>query len=237
MSDNHQFYSVEVISSRKEDSSFMTHPVLISFVFPVLVTVITFFFTRLLTRKKEKTELSKIETDIEKNKVEISHIRTSFQPLVISSLQAVQNEIFKDKLNSLKELSKSKSDFFNVEQIYHEGEAFIGDTHEYAQNVYWNFTVYPVEKIKKNLLENGSLFPDSIRSEYQKLLKLIYKVYDIQKRENSNENQDMPTGVEVLLMQIAKEFDHLIDMIRKDLHLDNTFIHEFIAEHQKTKKE
>jgi len=222
-------YTVQVIQPEKGDSGFFDNPVLTSLVFPVLVTILTFLVARLVTSKKDKKDFQKVEAEIEQ-------IKTSFQPIVLNSLQNVQNEIFKDKTSSLKGLIKSKSELFNVEQIYHEGDAIIEDSYDYYQNVYLNFSNTSLSEVKKNSLDNASLFPNHIRIEFQKLLTQIFEINDIQEREFSTQNQNMPTGVETKLETISKSFDRLIDMIRKDLHLDNTFIHDFISEYQKIKK-
>ncbi len=227
--------TIEAIQSKKDDYSFLTNPILISLVFPLLVTLLTFWITRLLTRKKERAELKRVETETDKNQVEINQIKSSFQPIVISSLQSVQNEIFKDKTSSLKDLIKSKSDLFNVEQIYHEGNAIIEDSYEYYRSVYLNFGSSLLNRIKKNSLDNSSLFPNSIRDEFQKLMKSLFEIHEIQKMEFSKEVQDMPAEIEKKLVTISENFDSLIDMMRNDLHLNNTYIHDFISEHQKVK--
>src|SRR5690606_36216805 len=136
---------------------------------------------RLITRKSDKAELSKIETETEKSQEEISKIKSSYQPIILSSLQNIQNQLFQDKTNSLKELIKSKSEIFNVEQIYHEDDAIIEDTYDYYQNVYLGFSNVILENIKKNSLDNASLFPSNLREKFQNLVGLLYEVHEIQK--------------------------------------------------------
>ena len=222
-------YTIKVIQPKKVESGIFDNTVVTSFVFPILITVITFLIARFVTRKKDKKDLEKVEAEIEQ-------IKTSFQPIVLNSLQNVQNEIFKDKTNSLKGLIKSKSELFNVEQIYHEGYAIIADTYDYYQDVYLNFRKTSLSEVKKNSLDNASLFPNEIRNEFQKLMTQLFEIGDIQDREFSTQNQSMPTDVDKKLEIISNSFDNLIDLIRNDLHLDNTFIHDFISEYQKIKK-
>ena len=225
--------TINVIQPKKDNPSILDNPVFTTFLFPLLVALITTLVVRLITRKSDKAELSKIETETEKNQEEISKIKSSYQPIILSSLQNIQNQLFQDKTNSLKELIKSKSEIFNVEQIYHEGDAIIEDTYDYYQNVYLGFSNVILENIKKNSLDNASLFPSNIREKFQNLVGLLYEVYEIQKREFSKKEQNMPSEVEGKLEIISKSFDELIDLIRNDLHFDNTFIHDFIKTYQK----
>jgi len=225
--------TINVIQPKKDNPSILDNPAFTTFLFPLLVALITTLVVRLITRKSDKAELSKIETETEKNQEEISKIKSSYQPIILSSLQNIQNQLFQDKTNSLKELIKSKSEIFNVEQIYHEGDAIIEDTYDYYQNVYLGFSNVILENIKKNSLDNASLFPSNIREKFQNLVGLLYEVYEIQKREFSKKEQNMPSEVEGKLEIISKSFDELIDLIRNDLHFDNTFIHDFIRTYQK----
>lgn len=230
-----EVYKIEIISKGKDDASLLANPIFTSFAFPILITLVTFFITRYVTRKKERTELSKLEAETEKNKAEIEQIRTSFQPIIVSSLQTIQNKVFENKIDSLKGLINSKNELFEVDQMYHEGDAFIEDAHEYYENVYWNVSAPVLQKIKMNSLNNGSLFPNSIRIKFQDLVGSLYEIRDVQEREYSLKNQAIPDGVQNNLEVVSDKFDELIDEIRHDLHLDNTFIHDFISEHQKLK--
>lgn len=226
--------TIEVIGLKKDDSYSLDNPILTYLIFPILITLITFFVVRYFSRKREKQEIEKINSETEKNKEEINQLRFSFQPIVISSLQTIQNNIFKDKIDSLKGIIKSKHELYNVNQIYHEGWGIIEDVYHYYQNVYLNFNDVSIENLKNNSLSNASLFPDAIRTEFQTLVSSIFEIREIQKKAFSIRNQEMPSGVKEKLETITQLFNKLIDMIRQDLHLNNTFIHDFIAKHQKT---
>lgn len=175
-SENRDIYKVEVISKGKEDSGLLAAPIFKEFIFPVaipiIVTLVTFFITRYITRKKDRAEIRKIETDTDKNKAEIEQIRSSFQPVIVSSLQTIQNQIFQNKTDCLKHLIHSKNTLFEVEQVYNEGEAFVQDEYDYYQNVYWQISDLRLKSIKDNILKNGSFFPNSIRISS----KFYYKI-------------------------------------------------------------
>lgn len=218
--------TIEVIELKKDDTDILNNLFLPSLIFPIIITLVTLFCARYLKRKREKQELEKIRE-------EINQMRISFQPIVISSLQTIQNNIFKDKIDSLKGIIKSRNELYNVNQIYHEGWGVIEDVYDYYQNVYLNFNDESIENLKNNSLSNASLFPDAIRGEFQTLVSSIFEIREIQKKAFSIRNQEMPSGVKEKLETITKLFDKLIDMIRQDLHLNNTFVHDFIAKYQK----
>lgn len=204
-----------------------------SFIFPLIIAVLTTVIMKKYDKKKDNAELDKLKSDTTKNEEEINKIKTSYQPIVLNSLQTIQSELFKDKVNSLKELIKSKSDIFNVKQTFHEGNAIIEDTHDYYQNIYLGLSDFELKNVETNSLNNGYLFPSDIRNKFQELVRNLNEVYDIQKREMSIQNQSMPDGVEDKMKNISAIYDDLIELIRKDLHFDNTFIHDFIKAYQK----
>lgn len=223
--------TINLVQPKKENPSFLDNS-LITFLFPIVVPILVTLSLRIITRKRDKAELGKIETETEKNQEEITKIKSSYHPIILSSLQNIQNQLFQDKINSLKELIKSKAEIFSVDQSYHEGDAVIQDIYEYYDNVYFGFST-KLENIKKNSLDNASLFPSKIRDKFQNLVNLLYQVDEIKKREASNREPNMPYEVKEKLENISKSFDELIDLIRNDLHFDNTFIHNFIDSYQK----
>ena len=188
---------------------------------PVIVSVLTVLITQIITYKRRKVELNKMEA-------EMNQIKLSFQPLVFSTIQSIQNEIFKDKVGSLKGLIRSKAILFNVNQDYHAGEAFIQDYDEYMQQVYLNFSAVKIQSVRNNELENSSLFPEGIMLKFKELIREIDEIVEIQTEHFSIRDQFIPKGVDGKLTQVSELFDLIINLMRKDLHLDNTFVHDFI---------
>lgn len=193
---------------------------------PVVVSIITVLITQIVTRKKRKFELNKMEA-------EISQIKFSFQPLVFSAIQAIQNEIFKDKVKSLKGLIRSKATLFNANQEFHDGEPFIRDSYEYMQQVYLNFNATEIQKVRDNELEYSSLFPEEILRKFKELINEIEKIVEKQGEYFSMKNQSVPEGVDKILVNISELFESIINLMRTDLHLDNTFVHDFIKNQKK----
>src|SRR5690606_8154577 len=85
--------TINVIQPKKDNPSILDNPAFTTFLFPLLVALITTLVVRLITRKSDKAELSKIETETEKNQEEISKIKSSYQPIILSSLQNIQNQL------------------------------------------------------------------------------------------------------------------------------------------------
>lgn len=154
----------------------------------------------------------------------------------MNSLQNIQNEIFKDKFNSLKGIIKSKAELFNVEQFYHEGYEIIDDSYSYYEYVNENLSKIFLENVKQNSLDNASLFPNEIRIEFQNLVNELFSINDYKNKQFSLGNNLMDEKVEKKLIKASDTFDKLIELIRKDLHLDNTFIHDFISVYQELEK-
>lgn len=227
---------VEVIKPKENPEAFYETPLFSSLIFPLVITLLTFFITKYFIRKKERVELDKLATDIKRNNAEIKMVESSFQPIVLTSLQAIQNELFMDKINSLRALLKSKYVFFKLEREYHKGEPVINDTDQYYQNIYQNFSDDELAKFNENSMMNSSLFSTSIRQGFNELTAQLNDIKNIRKNEYSLQNMNMPQGGDKKLEEINECFSRLIDLIRLDLHLDNTFIHDFISRYQKIDK-
>ncbi|CAC9974389.1 hypothetical protein [Flavobacterium panici] len=234
---NEGIITVKLIQQESPKSSVFEKPFAKDLGFPLILAVLLVLITRFITRKTIKAEISKLKTETDKNNAEIAKVKSSYQPIILNSLQIIQSHLYQDKINSLKNLMKSKSDLFNVKQIYHEGDALIDDIYDYYQTVYNKLSENLIENLKRNALENAGLFPSKIRTKFNKLNGLVYEAYNIQSRHFSVKTQDLPNGMQKLLEDIDAEFEKLIDLIRDDLHFDNTFIHDFIKEYQKDLKQ
>ena len=224
-----QLITVKLIRDETDKPTFFEQLPFKDLIFPLILAVII----TIINRRTIKAEISKLTSETEKNKAEIAKIKSAYQPIVLNSLQIIQNQLFQDKINSLKDLIKSKSELFSVTQIYHEGDGLIEDEYDYFRNVYLNLSTNLVECLKKNALDNAGLFPSEIRDKFNKVVSLLYRAHDVQRMHFSKQSQDLPAGMQETLQNIDSEFDKLFDLIRYDLHFDNTFIHDFIKEYQK----
>lgn len=202
------------------------NPILISFIYPLLITLIAFFVTRYTTRKRIKAERELINE-------KINQIKRDFQPYVLATLQKTQETILKAKLNTLREIVKFKTDFFNVSNVYIDGIGVIDDMSDYYQNVYCVFFNDEYLNIRNLVLLNGYLFPNNIKEELKKILNDLSNILDIQNREYSKQNSDLPDDALEILKNLSSKFDNVIEDIRKDLHLDDSFIHDFIEKYKK----
>lgn len=223
-----QVITVKLIAAETDKPVFFDQLPFNDLIFPLILA----FIITIINRRTIKAEISKLSSETKKNKAEIAKIKSSYQPIVLNSLQIIQNQLFQDKINSLKDLIKSKSELFNVTQIYHEGEGLIEDEYDYFRNVYLNLSLNLIEDLKKNALSNAGLFPSEIRDKFNKVAALLYGAHDVQRMHFSKHSQDLPAGMQETLQNIYSQFENLIELIRYDLHFDNTFIHDFIKEYQ-----
>ena len=208
-----------------------------SFFFPLTITLITFSLARLYYRKREKIERKKIRADIvklegEKVKIdqEIIQIKRTFQPYVLATLQKTQETILNDKINALREIAKFRTNFFTYSEINISDENIdensndnIEEYYEYMLNIY-NYKLF--ENFEKIVLLNGYLFPNDIINRLNSILNDIGHLVSIIDTNFNNKKEII--NDQILLKSLSSKFDEVIEDIRKDLHLDDSFIHDFI---------
>lgn len=225
--------TIQLIQPSKSNTNILESTLFVSFVYPIFVALGTTIVLWYFTRKKERADLLKIKTEADKNQEEIKKIKTSYQPIVLSSLQTIQNQLFEDKINALKKLVKFKRYIFHYENHFYEGQPHIESTEDYYYLVYNQFSKQKLDDISESFRNNECLFPTKIRDQFQKLRHDLGGVYHTQQRQYSLKNNEIPEGMEAKLQTISDEFDNLINMIRTDLHFDNSFIHDFIEKYKK----
>ena len=142
-----------------------------------------------------------------------------------------QEKLVDDKIKALKGIVSFRFKLFSVEQDYIEGQAMIEDTFEYHQSVYRDINYSELNVLKEIVLMKGYLFPEEIKKDMNLLIYEYTEVYNIQKKEYSKQIQEMPSEVINILDRLSEKLDAVIDNIRKDLHIDNSFIHDFIKKY------
>lgn len=207
-----------------------------SFFIPLILLLISFLIARWWFRKKEKKENEKLEAEIEKIREDINTLQNSFQPIVLSTIQLTQEKLVEDKISALKEIVNFRYKLFSIDQDYKEGEPLIEDTNEYHQSVYGNISNSVLNEIKETVLMKGYLFPKNIKDNMNLLIYELREICNIQKREYSIQEQKMPDKVISILNRLSEKFNVVIDDIRKDLHIDDSFIHDFIEKYKKIEK-
>ena len=234
---------INIIIEQKEKTlkpkEFYESDIFISSILSLLISICIILIPKLIYRSREIAERKKIQADIvklegKKLKIdqEILQLRRTFQPNVLAALQKTQENILQDKINTLREIIKFKTEFYNVPNAYFEGIGVIEDITKYYQCVYSGFYSDEYINIRNIVLLNGYIFPESIKAKLIDILNDLSNLLDIQNRESSLRNNDMPTDAFKILENLSLKFEIVIEKIRKDLHLDNTFIHDFVEKYK-----
>ena len=222
---------IEQKSKKEIEPSFIESPIALSFIVPLILLLISFFLARTWFQKKEKKEQEKLDSEVSKLNEEIKQIKSSFQPIVLSTIQATQDKLLQDKIDALKEVVKLRNKLYSVEQFYINGEPFIEEEFTYFQSIYLNVSSSLVKELEGIVAEKGYYFPNIIIETLNLILFELNQIYDIQKREFSKQIQEMPDDAEIKVKQLAGNFKNVIDLIRENLKINNDFVDKFIEKY------
>lgn len=212
----------------KPEKDLIDNPWIISFLIPILVAGIIAFIAHRFGYRKNKIEIDKLMTETER-------LKKSFQPIVIDTLNSVQNKIIDKKLDALSELIVLRSEFTSFEQIYdEEGEPVFPDEYDYLRHIFLHFGPEKHSKFRKFHDKFSFIFPDKTYGKFQILL------FSINEMKNNYEmfqavydgSIEPPSSYTDLVRQTILNIDNTIMEIRKDCHLDSSFIHDFIAQNK-----
>ena len=212
-----------------------------SVLFPIIIALVGTGISYLINKRKTDAEIKKIKGDTKKTDAEIQKLITeneklkkSFQPIVIGTLQSIQDKIVPTKIEALKELVKLKNEFIYFEQQFYEGDPVVPSFDELLRLLFFNFGPLKSDNFKKYHDEYSYLFPNNV---FEKLRKIkitlttlnnnhmsFMSVYDGD-LEPSNEDYKKIT-------EIINLYEEAILAIRKDCHLDTSFIHDFIEQNK-----
>lgn len=227
-----------------------------SFLVPIIITIIGAVISYLLNRSKTYAEINKLNLDsekineelknsrllrdkminerdklsseVEKMRIETEFLKNSFQPHILSILKDTQKVILNEKLDGLKQLVTLSRSYFSFEKRYIDGEEESLDEHEYYQNFYNKFGKFGYNEFQKFIADYEYLYPVSVIEHFQPIRKDIQKLYDSNKRSNSLQELWMTNEDFDILKELPDKFQNAINAVRKDLHLDNSFVHQFL---------
>jgi hypothetical protein len=214
-----------------------------SFFIPLIIVFVGGLFSYFMNKRRTDVEIKKIKGETLKTDVEIQKLITeneklkkSFQPIVIGTLQSVQEHILTIKLAALKELIRLKADFVFFEQIFdEEGDPYYGHNDNiFLKQVFLNFGPRKFDETKVFHETYSYIFPDIVLEILRKLF-LIIKVHneEVNYFHMNNDGESGPTGKDIQRIQdILELFDQAVLAIRKDCHLDTSFIHDFIEQNK-----
>lgn len=198
-----------------------------SLIIPILVAAFVAWFTNRLNTTKNDVE-------IEKLKEETQNLKKTFQPIVIGTLQSIQEKIITSKIDALKKLVQIRNDFSYHEQQYCEGDPITPDYDEYLELLFRNFAPSDYDSYNSFHDTYSYLFPDNV---FHLLTELQGKISNLNETKKSFLSMGDPY-LELderdgkYIEEILNLFKNSIQAIRKDCHLDTTFIHDFIDENK-----
>jgi hypothetical protein len=218
----------------KKDEDWYETSFLTSFIFPALAALIVLFITKRINRNKDRIESEKLEEEVDKIKIETENIKKSFQPIVIGTLQSVQEKIIDSKIDALKSLVELKNKFAHHEQQYCEGDPIIPEYSDFIELLFFEFSVEKFQKFKEFHNNYSYLFPDNVLNKLQELFMSLSALNEDKKSFESWQDYDADPSKEGVnhIENIIKLFDDSIMLMRKDCHLDTSFIHEFIEKNK-----
>lgn len=224
-----QYYYVTLKNEEKNkvdqwyESIFFT-----SFLFPALVAILVILATKWFNRKKEKAEIKKLNA-------EVDQIKRDFQPVIISTIQAVQDKVIEDKINGLKNLLILKSKFLTWDYLDAEGDPVFPNGDAFFISVYEHFRGSMADDYINFHQEYAYLYSDKVLDV---LKELFLKMEDLQEDhfqfyiEHTHNDQPTKTSI-VLVKSINDLYDKSIALVRSDCLLDNDYIHDFIETYKK----
>lgn len=199
---------------------------------PIVVAFFTVIIARMVDRKKRKKELDQLTIQVEKTKIEISQIKASFQPLVLATIQKTQEALLQDKIQALKEIASFRAKVFTLSNTYYEGMAMNEDQYDFYSDIFWRFGDLDILEFQKIVSEKGYLFPESIKIILNVSLGVISDIVDLNKYQASLQDQSMHAKAPSQIDQLNTLIEQIINEIRIDLHIDSTFIKEFIDKYK-----
>jgi hypothetical protein len=216
----------------KNEKGWYENTLLVSFLYPALTAVLILLVTKKLNKKKNLIEREKINEDISKIRAETDSIKKSFQPIVIGTLQSVQEEIISSKIDSLKKLVKLKNEFVFFEQQFFEGDPVVPNFNGFLKLLYSNFSYIKFDEFKKYHDEYSYLFPNNVFDILKKLRNELAILNGNKKSFDSVDDGDIEPSKKDCdqVRKIIDLYDDAIFAIRKDCHLDTSLIHEFIEQ-------
>lgn len=220
--------------------------ILVTFVIPIGIVIIGAVINYLFSRRKTNSEIAKIKSetrktdsenkklkvDLDKVKEETEQMKKSFQPIVVGTIQGVRDKLIDKKIKALEELADVFSQFKDPdEQVYGPDGEQILDINDYYDSMFKNYYPNKYERLEKYRNEYSYFFGKESYVLFQELFDSITKM-NVTRDSYYREEIDFEPGETEVVKSIIEKFQELSESLRKELHLDNTYIEEFIAANQ-----
>jgi len=202
-------------------------PWITSLIIPILVAAGVAWIANMMNKKKNKLEIDKL-------KEETSNLKKTFQPIVIGTLQSIQDKIITFKIDALKNIIHLRNDFVFHEQQYYEGDPATLDIEEYLEVLFYNFSQKKYQEFNIFHHKYSYLFPNFVFDILNNLQNKLAELNDTKKSFDSFDDQESEPSKRDReeIRKIIQLFDDSILAIRKDCHLDSSFIHDFIEQNK-----
>lgn len=199
---------------------------------PIVIAFGTIIITRLFDRNKRKKELKQLTVQIEKTENEINQIKASFQPLVLATLQKIHETLLQDKIDALKKIAGFRARIFSLSNTYYEGHAMLDESYDFYSQIFWSIGELEILEFQKILSEKGYIFPNTIIDNLSEIYKVLKSIEDDSKLQESMKDQSMPIDSMSKIDNLNELLETTIKEIRTDLHIDNSYIHDFIEKYK-----
>lgn len=223
--ENGKDHIILIQDSRKEpEKGWNDNPWVIFLVIPLIVSVLAAAFTHFLGRNKNKREIDKLTVETEK-------IKNSFQPVVVATIQSVNDKLLDTKIKALINITKIKSEFIDVEQQYYEGDP-VFDYDDFLESVFRKFTVEQFNSIKQFKDDFSYFLSKKSFEEFNTLYIKLEELYQSRLTFYSVDDGETDYGMDEEIKLILTLFERVLNEMRNELHLDNTFVEDFIRANQ-----
>jgi hypothetical protein len=208
---------------------------------PILITLSGAVISYLFNRSKTKAEINKMIVEADKTEVEINKLREetrnlkrTFQPVVISTLQSVQDKVLDDKIFALRRINALYSKFIEYPQQYDEGDPVTPSKERQLDLLFRSFDQALYQEFKEFHNQYSYVFSDTAFNNLKHLYESLGELSEINiSWHHEDDGLIVPNNNDIkLIKRIIEQFAVTQTSIRKDCYLDSEFIHEFLSENK-----
>ena len=175
--------SIVIVEKNEKPRDFYENPLVSLLIVPLIVLTISTLITKFLNRKRREIEHNKI-------KEEIKSIKSSFQPIVISTIQKTQDYLLKEKIEVLKKLVEFNAELNKIVLHYNDGEPSMLDSSEFIDELYKNFSEQNVSNYKVNILDKRFFYNELIIDDIVAIHIVLCNILNEKSRLTSTDNID-----------------------------------------------
>ena len=217
---------VELQNSKSATDTNLINTLFIPLIIGIVSVVVSVLLSKFLRSKKEKIETEKINQ-------EINNLKRNYQPFVFDALNRIGNELLPRKVKLLENLLRIKSEFFDFENSYYDGQQSVEDVSEYYQTIARNMSKSILDDFNKNINQEVCYFHSEIISKINNLSSEFYRLNDYDSLQFSLSDPNVHPEAEKCVLKISELFKDSIKLIREDLLIDNRYIQNFLNHYNK----